>query len=439
MATNRTILNTIQSKIVKFGDIKNLKSFCNSHPGCGHLPEGVFSRSRKMDFRDLFNFILYPRTKSTDIELLEYSHLIGKPNVNKSDFSQRRSYVPESYFRELNKEMIADIYGKCKMKLWKGRIIAAVDGTTYSVVNNPEIKEIFLQGRKTGNGEQALARGIVFKDPINDIVLYSNMECYGEDEISLACGGIDDLPMQVLAHGLALIFDRKYCAYTLLAKLLRKNIGFIIRVKERFNVDVDKFMKSRKHQEVVDLHPSVATVKKLRRTYGDGDYTTFRVRLVRLSANVVVMTNLDSGFFSCSEEDPYHLRWDDETTIGFFKNNLQVEIFSGQSYNAIQQDFHAKTIIYNVLSALCQQAAILRHDDKDRRINRNIALGILRLNAILVLTGNDKTHNTNLHSVLTELLRFTVAVKKGRSNPRVFRKIKYSGKYITLQNYRRAI
>lgn len=151
------------------------------------------------------------------------------------------------------------------------------------------------------------------------------------------------------------------------------------------------------------------------------------------------MTSLDCNLFSGTHEDIYHARWDDETTIGFLKNCLQVEIFSGLSDNALQQDFHAKTILYNLLSALCQQAALLRHDDGDRRINRNLALGILKLNAILALTGTDKVRNTNLHSVLNELARFTVPVKKFRSNPRLFRKIKHSGKYITLYNYRRAI
>ena len=118
---------------------------------------------------------------------------------------------------------------------------------------------------------------------------------------------------------------------------------------------------------------------------------------------------------------------------------MQVEVFSGISETAIQQDFHAKTILYNVLSALCRQAAMMRHDGKDRRINRNVALGILKLNAMLAITGKSPNRNNNLLSVLNEIGRFTTPVKKHRSNPRVFRKMKHSGKYITLYNYRRAI
>lgn len=82
---------------------------------------------------------------------------------------------------------------------------------------------------------------------------------------------------------------------------------------------------------------------------------------------------------------------------------------------------------------------MMRHDDVDRRINRNVALGILKLNAILALTGKDRVNNTILSFVLNEIARFTTLVKRHRSNPRLFRKMKHSGKYITLYNYRRAI
>lgn len=439
MSASCTILNTIQAQIVKYGTFENLKDFYNSHPEVGQLPAGTFIRNRQMPFTDLFNFLLYPRSKSTDIELLEYSHLIGKPNVNKSDFSHRRRYVPAAYFKALNSSIMTSVYRKCRISTWNGHLILAGDGTTYSLPNTPAIKLKYLQGRKTGRGEQALARGVVLKDVLNDLVPASDMECYGRDEIELLSDELENLPKEIKQYSPVVILDRKFCAYTLIAKLIHLGIGFVIRVKSRFNAAVDDFIGSGKNEETVDLHPASTTVKKLKRIYGKGVLSSFRVRLVRMSSGVVVLTSLCDSLSSETGEDIYHDRWDDETTIGFFKNCLQVEIFSGISDNALQQDFHAKTILYNVLSALCQQAAMMRHDDVDRRINRNVALGILKLNAILALTGKDRVNNTILSFVLNEIARFTTLVKRHRSNPRLFRKMKHSGKYITLYNYRRAI
>lgn len=71
MFASCTILNAIQTQIVKYGTLENLKYFCNSHPDVAQLPAGIFSRNRRMSFTDLFTFLLYPRSKSTDIELLE--------------------------------------------------------------------------------------------------------------------------------------------------------------------------------------------------------------------------------------------------------------------------------------------------------------------------------------------------------------------------------
>ncbi|MBD5235838.1 MAG: transposase [Barnesiella sp.] len=318
-------------------------------------------------------------------------------------------------------------------------ILLAGDGTTYSLPNTPQIKKMYLQGRKTGRGEQALARGVVLKDIFNDVLLASNMECYGKDEIRLLLDEINALPDDILAMLPVLLLDRKFCAYTLLAPLMRNNIGFIIRVKERFNADVDSFMASGKKFRDMTLTPAATTIKKLKRLYGKDVPTQFPVRLVRLSDNIVVMTSITDVPLRQSEGNTYQLRWNVETTIGFIKNNLQVEIFSSSIDNSMRQDFYARTIQYNLLSFLCHQAAELRHDDNDRRINRNIALGILKLEFGLFIIKDNVSFKYSLTRMLNLLLRFTIRVRPNRHNPRLFRKVKHSGKYITLHNYREAI
>lgn len=159
---------------------------------------------------------------------------------------------------------------------------------------------------------------------------------------------------------------------------MQDKIDFIIRVKERFNKQIDDFIHSTDKVRDVILNPAPTTLKKLSRLYGGKDYSSFKVRLVRMSETVVVMTSVTDVPVDEEPHDLYHKRWDDETTIGFFKNNLQVEIFSGISDTAIRQDFISKVITYNLIAVLIRQAAMLRHDNKPRQINRNIALGIFK-------------------------------------------------------------
>lgn len=438
-ANKSTLINALKAEIVKYSSLENLKEFHTNHPEYGGFDDNIFSRNRRLPLHDLLPLLLYPRAKSTDIELLEFSHLIGKDNVNKSDFSKRRRLIPADYLKALHRDIVSDMYSGQDVLKWYGHLLLAADGTTYSLPNTPSVKKFFLQGRKTGRGEQALARGVVVKDVCNDVVVASNMECYGRDEISLLIDELNGLPDIVASMSPVLILDRKFCAYTLLGALLQKNFGFIIRVKERFNAEVDAFMASGETEREVTLTPSSTSIKKLKGLYGRGVACEFPVRLVRLSDNIVVMTSVRNVSLLDKDTDVYHLRWDDETTIGFFKNNLQIEIFSSSRLNSMRQDFYAKTIVYNIISALCHQAAGLRHDPTPRRINRNVALGILKFNFSLFVEINCQKFNALLHKVLKEMGRFTIPVKPGRHNPRVFRKIKHSGKYITLQNYREAI
>ena len=439
-AKNFNILNIVRTEIVKYSQPENLKNFCKSHPKYTSPGSGCFTRERTFSLRNLLSFLLYPRSKSTEIELLEYSHLIGRPNVNKSDFSRRRRLIPADYLKAMSRDIVCGFYGSSsRVKKWYGHLLLAGDGTTYSLPNTPQVKKMYLQGRKTGRGEQALARGVVLKDVLNDTIIASNMECYGKDEIRLMLDEINALPDDVLAMRPVVILDRKYCAYTLLEPLMRKNIGFIIRVKERFNKDVDSFIASGEAFRDVTLTPASASIKKLKRLYGKDIASQFPVRLVRLSDNVVVMTTIKDGQLLQSQGGTYHLRWNVETTIGFVKNNLQVEIFSSSVDNSMQQDFHARTIQYNLLSFLCHQAAELRHDDNDRRINRNVALGILKLEFGIFINERSDSFNHSLTNLLNLMLRFTTRVKPDRHNPRLFRKIKHNGKFITLHNYREAI
>lgn len=438
-ASTSTIINTLRAEIVKYGNPETLKKFYSLYPKIGILPSSAFTRHRIMSLSDMLFFLLSPRSKSTEIELLEHFHLIGKPNVNKSDFSKRRRLIPAEYLHALHQEIVSDIYSSEVPVTWNGHLLLAADGTTYSLPDTPVLRAEYLHGRKTGTGQQPLARGVVLKDIINDIVIDSTMECYGKDEIKIAIEELDHIPGIVRKYNPLVIFDRKYCAYSLIAKLVQDKIDFIIRVKERFNKQIDDFIHSTDKVRDVILNPAPTTLKKLSRLYGGKDYSSFKVRLVRMSETVVVMTSVTDVPVDEEPHDLYHKRWDDETTIGFFKNNLQVEIFSGISDTAIRQDFISKVITYNLIAVLIRQAAMLRHDNKPRQINRNIALGIFKLNFMAVMGAPSSEINFRLELMLKEMTRFSTPVIPGRHNHRAFRKIKHSGKYITLTNYQRAI
>lgn len=445
-ATFSNIINAYHTNFVNSCSAENLKNFCIAHKQDTEFPKGAFSRNRKMNLTELMGFLLMPRAESNVLELVRYSRLIDRDNVNKSNFSQRRRLIPHGYIHELLTKDVESYYeSNPKPATYQGRLIIAGDGTTYSIPNVPRLKEAFLQGRKTGRGEQPLARGVVLYDVLNHVVVEANMDCYGKDEIKLLNEGCAHLPGVLRSLNPLLVLDRKYCAYTLIYSLLRDNLDFVIRVKSGFSPQLDDFMSSEEKERIVTLTPGGTTRKKLTRLFGQGDYSSLTVRACRMGNVVVITSVLDSAFDLDPDDSPniYHLRWDDETVIGFCKNNLQIEIFSSTSKDCLLQDFYAKIIAYNYLSLYAGQAAELRRDSiltktkYDMAIDKNIALGLMKMNWVNVL--DPFKINNSTEKLLKMMGRFMVSVRPNRHNHRAFRKIKHSGKYITLTNYARAL
>ncbi|RXE63982.1 hypothetical protein ED328_16095, partial [Muribaculaceae bacterium Isolate-001 (NCI)] len=59
----------------------------------------------------------------------------------------------------------------------------------------------------------------------------SGMECYGRDEIALLMDELESLPEEISSWDQVIVLDRKFCAYTLICKMMRLRLNFIIRVK----------------------------------------------------------------------------------------------------------------------------------------------------------------------------------------------------------------
>lgn len=454
MTTSVNYINVLSQTFVKFTDCNNLKNFCREH-GIS-LDKSSFTRERIFSLKTLMGLVLYPKARSIFIDELAYLESIGRKGASVAAFSKRRRLIPSGYIEAFHADMLSNIYRSgVAPERWNGHLLLACDGTTYTMPDIRSMKDYFLKGRKTGHSNQPLERGVVIKDVANDIIIGANMECYGEDETKLAVRILEDLPKDVSELSPVVIFDRKYCAYTLIDRLFSKHIDFIIRVKRKFNAEVDKFFVSDLKEQIVDLYPVAQTRKRLRHMYGS-EATHYRVRLVRCSADVVVMTSLltDSAIADDTLDDTpshyavqqmanaYTRRWTDETTIGFLKNNLQVEIFSSTNPNTMYQDFYSKVINYNIVTLLAKAAAEMRLSRKKSHmhrlgINRNDTLGIVAIKFWRALILN------NLKKVWPDMLnqigRNTFPIIPNRHNPRVFRYIKTSGKYVTMTNYKEAI
>jgi len=149
------------------------------------------------------------------------------------------------------------------------------------------------------------------------------------------------------------------------------------------------------------------------------------VRLVRVvlpsgQIEVLITSLLDVAAYPAALFGPlYHQRWRIEECFKILKARLLVEQFTGTQVAAIDQDFHARILQYNLASALCQsvEESLPEHQQGRVQVIFSFALNHLRwkFGKWLVL-GPDLD---SIAAALDTLAKNLNWLKPSCSNPRV--------------------
>lgn len=141
-------------------------------------------------------------------------------------------------------------------------------------------------------------------------------------------------------------------------------------------------------------------------------------------------------------KDLYFLRWGVETYYDRLKNQLQIEVFTGQKPEAIKQEFYAMIFVTNLQALLITDCASeLLEANKSRKyqhqINYNVTLGLMKNQLVALFVEQEPT--AIYQQLKNKFLKHTEAIRPNRSYERNKDKNKRRGKYQTWNNYRRAI
>jgi len=175
---------------------------------------------------------------------------------------------------------------------------------------------------------------------------------------------------------------------------------------------------------------------------------TIEVRLIRVVLDdgtiEVLVTNLfDQQKYPYNEfKALYFMRWGIETRFSTFKNQLQLEAFSGQKVETILQDFYVTVFLSNLQEIISKPSQQIVDERTSKckyayQINRNVAIGLMKNRIIDIFLSKDP------QNILIELqILFSCYIQPIRPNrkaPRMKKLKRRSGKYKTLNNYKRAI
>jgi hypothetical protein len=176
-------------------------------------------------------------------------------------------------------------------------------------------------------------------------------------------------------------------------------------------------------RQVVTITPSDGQLADIRQR---GLPEKITVRFVRVmlktgEAEIVVSSLLDEHIYPSADfAELYRLRWGIETFYGILKTRLALENFTGQSVEAIKQDFYA-TIYLTGIESVLTDTAQAHLDDRNTRhpqtVNRAVSFNAIKNQAFDLLFSNLDTH-TLTEQLTTLFLKNPSSQRRERNPPR---------------------
>lgn len=402
-------------KLLHFAELIN-RVFTDSQTlAKARLAPQYFTRRRKMPFDRLLNFLLRGRKESSQAALNDFFLQLGDDiHMTQQGLSKARSHFNHTPFMTAFYETVKAEYNMeidAELPRRYGYKFIAIDGSIIAMPNLPDIKELF--GELKGS---PCARASIALDVLNDRIVEAEFEPLSVDERTLAVRHIQKLAERIKMQDTVFVFDRGYPSKDLIATIQNVHAHYIMRVKQKFNVDIDS---SKMGSSYVELDDGI------------------RVRVIKFVLPSGEVETLITDLFDMDESlfiELYFLRWPVEIKYDVVKNKLELPNFTGCSENIIRQDFWISMLLANAVAVAKSEADKEIRDIRQGKSNRyeyqmnvNNAIASIRSRfADAVFCPDPVSRLLRINKLLDEVTASVVPVKPDRKVPRkAARKVKY--------------
>jgi len=431
----RTITQSIPTQVTDF--IENLRrQLCDVQFGARHRVRSEdFTRQRQLTFPIVMLFVLQKTVKSIQRHLHEFLNELASGEVfepvTAGAWTHARAKLKHTAFIELNQStVLPSVYGREQqpnLQRWRGHRLLGVDSSLLRLPQSRELLEEFgavevSNHLGTTGTTYAQGRMSVLYDLLNRIGLDGRLESSRVGEVELA---IKQLPLG--QPGDVLVNDRGFTGYAYLAWHHHLGLDYISRCSTgSFAAAQELFRMNRAgRSKTVRL---LAPAEKRAEFRGLGLPLELTVRFVSVrlptgELEVLATSLLDEQRYPTEEFlIVYHYRWNHETFYGMMKGRLDLENFSGQTTEAVRQDFFATLLLCNVESVLTQSAGqALREqsagDKHPKQVNRAVAYHALK-DQLLDLLYSELPVEQVVQKLQRMFMGAAVAVRPERKPPR---------------------
>jgi hypothetical protein len=362
-----------------------------------------FTRQCVLTFPVLMLLLLQKSLKSLQAHLHEFLAQLaagaGTPRLSGGALTHARAKLRASAFVELNAAaVLATVYGPAHAALvqrWHGHRLLGVDSSLLRLPTSPAVGEQFgwVQCANHHGPQERYPQGrvSVLYDVLNQLALDARLVASTVAETELAHAHLAGVE-----PGDVLLNDRGYTGYRWLVAVRAAGAHFVSRCSRGSFAAVQQlFARNEAGRSVQVTLTAPKEVRAECRARGWLLELTVRLVTVRLASGeleVLATSLLDEGAYPTEELGPlYWRRWGHETYYGRLKGRLDLEHCSGQTVEAVEQDFQATVLLSNVESvvvgpAQAELSARTAGRAQPAQVNRAVSLHALKSRLIDLLT-----------------------------------------------------
>jgi Transposase DDE domain len=360
--------------------------------------------------------------------------------VTKGAFTQARSKLKPEGFKRLNEIAVNTFYDEAPYYKWFDFRVLAIDGTRLVLPNHHTVVEEFGQHKfgPKADSPRSLALGSVLYDVLNQVAIDAQIDRYDSSERDLLMKHLE-----FVKKGDLLLLDRGYPCFWLLFLLIAKEIGFCVRLKDNWWVEVNEFVKSTDNERIVKFKLPKKDRDKLSE-FPQIINTEIECRLIKVVLDTgeieVLCTSLtDLEKYPIDDfKELYHYRWNEEEVYKLLKRRVELEQFSGKTAIAVKQDFYAKVFLLTLCATYAHpiEDLVIKEYKADeerkfsQKINRTAAIDMTQ--KILIGVFIKKQFKKAIKAFDEIIYRTRELIRPNRSVPR-----KHGPKKNYSMNYKR--
>jgi len=387
-----------------------------------------FTRTRKINLKEMVLFILNNKGKTLTLELNEYMKKQNKEKITKQAYSKQRQYINPEIFKVLNEEYIKKMYSEKEIEKYKGYIVLSVDGSLLELPNAKELKEYYgLQEGQKGSVGRVRGRCLGIYDSLNKIMAITRIDPYNVSEKKQIEEELKAIKELYKNEKVIIVCDRFYFGISFINRLDKMGFKYLIRMRN--NQYKKEKIEMESNDEIVDLKVRTNSIFYAETAEEAEELKNIKKVQTRIIKTIIpsgeeehLVTNLDKE--ELSEKDArelYYGRWEIEKAFDVIKNKIKIENFTSHKVIGIEQDFYSQMLLYNMLEDVKSDAGKIEKEKElkyEYKVNMNVMVGLLRENLMEIILSPAKEIDKKTDEFLKEIKKYVVPIKPGRTYPR---------------------